>query len=856
MMNEQQVIPYYTTNLCGHRVLVLAPHPDDETFGCGGALLLHRRQQDAVRVIFLTSGEAGDWQGGTDPEEFRARREAEAVKALACLGVIEWEFWRYPDRGVAADGRLINRLSEAIRAHGATLVYVPSPLEQHPDHRAVAHALRAALRGWVGKLQIGFYEVGYALPPNTLVDISAVWATKVATIQTYESQVHGPNYLAVNQGLSHFRALTLGSQVMAAEAFRVVPVTEIEHDAIWQWQALQILHASAEHPLPVSVIVRTKDRPTFLRDALGSLTAQTFHDFEVVVVNDGGSDISAIIAEYPGLQCTFVQFPQNQGRAAAANAGVEAARGTFITYLDDDDVYYPAHLETLYTFLSAHDHFGVVYTDAAFTTYRLNDETARYEVVDRHLQSSEDFDRDVLLYHNPIPNLCLMHRRDAWARVGKFDASLTMLEDWDFFLRLAREYPFHHISRCTSEYRLRNDGTNLSVQKPWMSNDEINARTALYRRYRDYHTPEVEVRVFGKLLNEVLTRRAAAEEQERLRQRVVELEDKLRHLEVQERPPLVSVLIPTKNGERYLDELLSAIATQQGEVRPLEVIAVDSGSRDRTLAILLRHQVRILQISPEAFSHGTTRNLLASQARGEFLVFLTQDASPVNDQWLQNLIAPVRADARVAGGYSRQLPRANCHPMEWRRIVEEEFHGQVDSRVHSAIDNREDYERNPWRYRFFANTSAVLRRSVWEQIPFPEIAFAEDQAWADQVMKAGYKTTYAADSVVYHSHSYGPWVNFCRHFEHAVAMQHLFAHFSHRRLKDCIPEALSVAKRDLIFWRRQTNQSKVRVLGRWALPAISWHVAANLGTWLGERASRLPEPVVRSLSLQEQVKKT
>jgi rhamnosyltransferase len=290
-------------------------------------------------------------------------------------------------------------------------------------------------------------------------------------------------------------------------------------------------------------------------------------------------------------------------------------------------------------------------------------------------------------------------------------------------------------------------------------------------------------------------------------------------------------------------------------VRPLEVIAVDSGSRDRTLAILLRHHVRILQIPPEEFGHGKTRNLLAAQARGEFLVFLTQDATPTNDQWLQNLLAPLRADPLVAGVYSRQLPRATCHPMEWRRIVEEEWHGRLEPRIHSAVDNPEDYTQNSWLYRFFANTSSALRRAVWEQLPFPDIPFAEDQAWADQVMKAGYKTAYAADSVVYHSHSYGSWVNFCRHFEHAVAMQQLFAQFSHRRLKDSIPEALSVAKRDLVFWRRQTGQSKARILGRWGLPAVSWHIAANLGTWLGERAHRLPQKLAQVLSLQEQVKR-
>jgi rhamnosyltransferase len=449
-----------------------------------------------------------------------------------------------------------------------------------------------------------------------------------------------------------------------------------------------------------------------------------------------------------------------------------------------------------------------------------------------------------------------MHRRDAWERVGKFDAVLNHYEDWDFFLRLSREYPFRHLPQCTAEYRLRDDGTNISLQKPWMSAEEMNARSSLYRRYREYQTPEAQARVMGKLVREVWGYRQDAEERERLRHRVGELEAKLSRLEVQERVPLVSVLIPTKNGERYLDELLSAIAAQQGDVHPLEVIAVDSGSRDRTLGILLRHQVRILQIPPEEFGHGKTRNLLASQARGEFLVFLTQDATPASNQWLQNLLAPLRADPIIAGAYSRHVPRPQCHPMEWHRIVEYELHGRLESRIHSAVDNPEDYERNLWLYNFFANTSSVVRRSVWEQVPLPEVEFAEDHAWASRVLKAGYKTAYAADSVVFHSHGYGPWVNFCRHFEHAVAMHKLFSPPSQRRLKDCIPAALHVAKADLVFWRRYTKKSKVQVLSRWALPAVGWHVAANLGTWLGERVDRLPATLVRVLSLQERVKRS
>lgn len=504
MVREQDLIPYHKTELWGgQRVLVLAPHPDDETFGCGGTLALHRQYGDPVRVVFITSGELGDWQETQDAEACRTRRETEVGVALARLGVEEWEFWRYPDRAVAADGALIARLTEAIHAYHSTLLYVPSPLEFHPDHRAVAQAVRAALRGWSGELRVGFYEVGYALPLNTLVDITPVWEIKEQTIRAYESQLQGWDYLSVSQGLGQFRSLTLGRQVTAAEAFYVVPVTALESDRIWRWQVLQELRPVSDHPPAVSVIIRTKDRLAFLGEALASLVAQTFTDFEVVVVNDGGQDVSETVAAYPSLHLTLVQLAPNQGRAAAANAGVAAARGTFITYLDDDDLYYPPHLETLYTFLSRHDHFGAAYTDAYMARYRLNPESNRYELIDRRVEYSQDFDPELLLYHNYIHNFCFMHRREGWERVGGFAADLGVLEDWDFFIRLAEVFPFFHLPRCTAEYRIRNDGTNISERTLWIGAEEVRTRAAIYRRHWQKHTPEVTVRMYDRLRQEL-----------------------------------------------------------------------------------------------------------------------------------------------------------------------------------------------------------------------------------------------------------------------------------------------------------------------------------------------------------------
>ncbi|MGH7898340.1 MAG: PIG-L family deacetylase [Candidatus Binatia bacterium] len=539
MVSEEALIPYHPSDLRGERVLVFAPHPDDETFGCGGSIVLHRRHGDPVRVVFVTSGERGDWQGGSDPEALRMLREAEAGRALSFLGVEEWEFWRIPDRGVEADGALAARIADAVRAFQPSLIYAPAPLEVHPDHRALAHALRAALRGWADELRVGFYEVGYTAPVNTLVDVSAVWDVKEKAVRAYASQLGGPNYLAVTEGLSKFRTLTLGREVQAAEGFRVIAVEAIDSDPLWRWETLQNSRAVASAVPAVSVVVRTKDRPQFLREALASLASQSFADFEVVVVNDGGADVGGILAEYPMLRTTLVSLESNRGRGAASNAGVEAARGEFVSYLDDDDIYYPQHLEILHAFLKRHDHFGAVYSDTNVARYRLGQNGTRYELVSRSVEYSEDFDRDLLLYQNYISNLSLMHRRDAWRRVGGFDAELELLEDWDFVVRLAQEFPFYHLARCTSEYRIRDDGTNVSTQKPWGQVDEVNIRTKIFRRYWDKHTPENEVRVYSRLLSEVWNLRRqvsatavdAAASPDDTAPRLAELESRIAELE-------------------------------------------------------------------------------------------------------------------------------------------------------------------------------------------------------------------------------------------------------------------------------------------------------------------------------------
>jgi len=316
------------------------------------------------------------------------------------------------------------------------------------------------------------------------------------------------------------------------------------------------------------------------------------------------------------------------------------------------------------------------------------------------------------------------------------------------------------------------------------------------------------------------------------------------------RRPRVTVAYVTKNGAELLDDSLSAVRRQQGDFELVEILAVDSGSRDGTLAILERHGARVLEIAPEEFGHGRTRNLAVRAARGDVVVFLTQDASPAHDEWLARLLAPLAADPLVAGAWSRHVPRSGCHPMEWRRVVEFPLFAGSPVLISSARGNP-DYARNGELASWFSNNASAIPRALLERWPFPDVEFAEDQAWARLVLEAGFRTALVNDSVVYHSHAYSPWTNLQRNFDHACAMRDALGRRDDLRAADCVRAALRETRRDIAFWAAHRGRNRMRVAARWAVPAAAYHLGAFGGRWLGARAARLPAGVKRTLSLRE-----
>lgn len=188
------------------RVLVISPHPDDESIGCGGALRKHVVDGDEVRVVYLTSGEKGGH--GRPPDETARVREAEAAAAAEILGLAGIEFWRQPDGDVRATPELAARLRELLAAFRPHHVYVPHDREMHPDHRAAVAVLRVALESIPSRERPGvlMFEVWTPLESfDHVEDISEVIAVKVAAIRAHATQCDVMKFDEAVLGLNRYR---------------------------------------------------------------------------------------------------------------------------------------------------------------------------------------------------------------------------------------------------------------------------------------------------------------------------------------------------------------------------------------------------------------------------------------------------------------------------------------------------------------------------------------------------------------------------------------------------------------------------------------------------------------------------
>jgi len=220
--------------------------------------------------------------------------------------------------------------------------------------------------------------------------------------------------------------------------------------------------------------------------------------------------------------------------------------------------------------------------------------------------------------------------------------------------------------------------------------------------------------------------------------------------------PRISVVIRCHDEERHIGNLLDALARQT--LRPVEVVAVDSGSTDGTLAIVSRHGVRLVRIAPEAFTFGRSLNLGCAAASGDVLVFASAHVVPVRDDWLERLTAPFAAP-EVALVYGRQVGN------DVTRFSEHQLFAQQ----FPPVSNPD--QRSP----FCNNANAAVRRALWEEHRFDEaLTGLEDLEWGKWALGAGHRVVYEADAAIVHVHEESPRKIFRRYEREAIALRRIF----------------------------------------------------------------------------------
>ncbi|MFH1999663.1 MAG: glycosyltransferase [Planctomycetota bacterium] len=296
----------------------------------------------------------------------------------------------------------------------------------------------------------------------------------------------------------------------------------------------------------------------------------------------------------------------------------------------------------------------------------------------------------------------------------------------------------------------------------------------------------------------------------------------------------VSIVIPVKNGEDTLQECLEGIFSQEIDF-DLELLVIDSGSTDRSLEILASFPVRVIPIPPAEFNHGDTRNLGAAESDGELIVFFVQDAVPADRHWLSRLVRNLLDDPSVAGAFSRVIPRPGCGPLVERGVRGDLNFGEerLELRFESTTAP-ESWDPHTRRIRSnYNDVASVMRRSVWEKIPYPRTPFGEDIIWSNCVQRAGYTVVFDPSSVVIHSHEYQPFSIYPR--------THIDGWFNKAYFQRTCFEKLSHVF--IMTWRQFREDRlflKTKDLGavrRWreSLTSLIYHFMEVLGAYMGAR---------------------
>jgi rhamnosyltransferase len=277
---------------------------------------------------------------------------------------------------------------------------------------------------------------------------------------------------------------------------------------------------------------------------------------------------------------------------------------------------------------------------------------------------------------------------------------------------------------------------------------------------------------------------------------------------------MVSAIIPTLNGQKYLDNFLQSLKAQSISA---DSIIVDSSSTDDTSKVATQYGVNVLTVARNDFNHGKTRNLGINQVKSDIVVLLTQDALPVDAYCLESLIKPLE-DPQIIASYGRQIPRPDASPAErFARLF-----NYSDTPIVKGI---EDLPRLGIKTFFFSNVCSAIKLKEFNDLGgFPEnIIMFEDLIFAAKAILHGYKIAYVPEAKVWHSHNFSLVKQFRRYQDAGISLRNNAWIFEHAKANR---EGIEFLKQEIAYLYNKHQY-------RWIPYAIAESIFKFAGFWLG-----------------------
>lgn len=455
--------------MAAQTVLALFASVQDGISGCGGTLARYAAAGADIHVLLLNTDRQDTPSALVSPE----LETALSLLGISRAGLAVWELPLDIRAGIKAGTgfELPEKLIRRINRIQPDICLVPWPGKQPPDRDDIPCWFIRAIPGISKEIRAAFYENTPMPSTNRLVDITPVLKAKREALSA-----GGIKRL----GLNVYRASHLGQGVEAAEAFRLFAPNEFRTLPVLMAADLQYLPEPLPTADPVSIVIRTRNRPGAVIQAVQSVLSQTWPVMEIVLINDGKGRIQ--LPENARIP-VHVHMPEKDGnRSRAANLGIKYARGALVGFLDDDDLFSPFHVEML-----ARELMRNPWCSAAYSGVVADEGGRRTEL------PCPDFDLDALLRENYLPIHSVLVRRDVLEAVDGFDEALDMFEDWDLWIRLALAgYGFSAVRAWTAVYRIHSHGTLR--QAPFGSPKDMDMRWKVIKKHEQAIQNQLESR--------------------------------------------------------------------------------------------------------------------------------------------------------------------------------------------------------------------------------------------------------------------------------------------------------------------------------------------------------------------------